>query len=153
MQNTLLQIGLAALSVEGLAIKRAHHWALQCHGCRTLVRDTAKLFCPACGHNTLLKVSLRVDAKGQVTTRPLRRGVSAKGTRFAMPMPTGGRTEVKIVTAEDQLPRHGNKTTDASDADHLFFASRAPASQHGRFLVGGKEGPRKNPNHARRKKV
>lgn len=152
MQNTLLQMGLAALSVEGLAIKRAHQWALQCHGCFTVVRDTAKLFCPNCGHNTLLKVSLRVDAQGRVTTRQLRRQVSTKGTRFAMPLPKGGRTETKIVTAEDQLPRRRERDADASHPDHLFFASRAPDTHGPKFLVAGKEGPRKNPNQARRKK-
>jgi hypothetical protein len=70
-----------------------------------------------------------------------------------MPLPRGGRHEAKIVTAEDQLPRPSRQARgDATDADHLFFASRAPDSRHGRLLIGGKTHPRANPNQPRRKK-
>ncbi|NJO32885.1 MAG: hypothetical protein HC869_06825 [Rhodospirillales bacterium] len=64
MQNVALQLGLALETRQGVRISRLQRTVLRCEGCRTVSRDTSKVFCPACGHASLERVSVTVDADG-----------------------------------------------------------------------------------------
>lgn len=64
-----------------------------------------QVFCPACGNNTLKRVSISVDASGSVMAflNPKYK-ISTRGTRYTPPKPTGGRGP-KFITDEAQLPK------------------------------------------------
>lgn len=42
MQNVLLQIGIPVLSVDGMMIKKAKRFVLECYGCKSITRDCTK---------------------------------------------------------------------------------------------------------------
>jgi RNA-binding protein NOB1 len=129
LQNVLLQQGggVAVVGPEGVRIRRLQISALRCFSCLQLERDTTKLFCARCGNNTLRRVGLLVAADGAVTAFPARRPPTLRGTIYPLPLPKGGRKEVKIVTAADQLPR-GEKTPGSG---------RGRGSGGNRFVVAG----------------
>lgn len=64
MQNVLLQMTVPIISFEGLRIKSARRFVLECHICKIVYRDGSKLFCSSCGNNSLLKVSCGVNSDG-----------------------------------------------------------------------------------------
>mmetsp|Transcript_55931 Transcript_55931/g.121050 ORF Transcript_55931/g.121050 Transcript_55931/m.121050 type:complete len:465 (+) Transcript_55931:70-1464(+) len=102
VQNVLLQMGITPLTFDGYAVTSVKLWGLVCRACFLFTRDTQKIFCPKCGHDTLVRVPIIVDQDGKATivssNRPLRR----KGTVFSMPKPKGGRGW-KPIFAEDEL--------------------------------------------------
>jgi RNA-binding protein NOB1 len=59
-------MGIPIISQEGLLVKHAKRFILECHICKVLVRDTSKLFCSSCGNDSLLKVSCSVNNDGTI---------------------------------------------------------------------------------------
>jgi len=59
-------MGIPIISQEGLLVKHAKRFILECHICKVLVRDSTKLFCPTCGNSTLLKVSCSINSDGSL---------------------------------------------------------------------------------------
>ncbi|KAI1749175.1 Nin one binding Zn-ribbon like-domain-containing protein [Xylaria castorea] len=91
MQNVLLRINLNLVS-SGLArITRVKTWALRCHGCFQITRDTAKQFCPRCGQATLTRVSCATDAAGNFTIY-LKKNFqwNNRGNVYSVPKPVHG---------------------------------------------------------------
>ncbi len=74
--------------------------------------------------------------------------------QYALPMPKGGRREVKVVTTADQLPRaraaaaRGKSEAGYNDPDRQFFGIHTPENTAQRFVVPGAD--RRNPNTAKR---
>jgi len=64
MQNVLLQIGIPLLSVDGMIIKKAKRFILECFACKFISKDPTKEFCPSCGNHSLLKVSCSINMDG-----------------------------------------------------------------------------------------
>jgi RNA-binding protein NOB1 len=59
-------LGLGLISPEGMRIKYLRQWAKRCHACATLVPDVNRQFCPNCGKNTLMRVSVETNEKGEL---------------------------------------------------------------------------------------
>ena len=80
MQNVALQMGLRVVAPDGLRITRLQRWALRCHACGGVTRDTSRHFCGRCGNAAMQRVSLTVDAGG-VEHVGVRRRHNLRGTR------------------------------------------------------------------------
>jgi len=108
-----------------------------------------KIFCPNCGNNTLTKVAISVNDKGEIHQHTVRRFSSLKGTIYSLPLPKGGRNEVKIITSEDQLPRKKRfNELGAFDPDRTFFNSKKPTDKETKYIIAGSK--KNNPNQAKR---
>ena len=114
-----------------------------------IVPDRERIFCPHCGHESLRKMSVSVDEKGEVTYYESRRPISLRGTKYSLPKPKAGRVNISKmpITCEDQLYKHGRrrkeKKVDPFDPEYVFASK-------GRRQAQGL-GRRKNPNEAKRK--
>mmetsp|Transcript_83149 Transcript_83149/g.144497 ORF Transcript_83149/g.144497 Transcript_83149/m.144497 type:complete len:458 (-) Transcript_83149:36-1409(-) len=102
VQNVLLQMGITPLTFDGFAVRTVKLWGLVCRACFHFTRDTTKVFCPKCGHDTCVRVPIIVDQDGQAKVlnngRPLRK----KGTVYSIPKAQGGRGWQPIFS-EDQM--------------------------------------------------
>lgn len=102
VQNVLLQMGITPLTFDGFAVRSVKLWGLVCRACFHFSRDTQKVFCPKCGHDTVVRVPIIVDKDGQPKVlnngRPLRK----KGTVYSIPKTQGGRGW-KPIYAEDEV--------------------------------------------------
>lgn len=165
MQNVLIQMGFHVISLDGMLIREARSYVLKCHACFRLTSQLGKRFCPWCGNNTLLKVTVSVDENGvthyQVpnTKKPF----NIRGRKFPLPLPKGGRHSDGPILTEDQprgqhrLPRSKDHV-DVFDADYIARASpfaakdvTSRASQLGYHLKGAYNS--KNPNEVKKKNV
>ncbi|CEH12711.1 Predicted RNA-binding protein Nob1p involved in 26S proteasome assembly [Ceraceosorus bombacis] len=95
MQNVMLQMGLALASYEGHRMKSVKSWALRCHACTKICKNTEEKFCPSCGNATLLRVSVRTNAPekggGEVIEINTSRQLRLRGSRYSLPMPKPSR--------------------------------------------------------------
>ncbi|XP_002413180.2 RNA-binding protein NOB1 [Ixodes scapularis] len=126
VQNMLIQMGLKAVSVDGMMIKHARTFILRCHACFTTTKIMTKQFCPGCGNKTLKRVSVSVDEDG--TTRLFinyKKPINIRGTRFSLPTPKGGKHAKNPILCEDQpvpqnrLSKMALSKVDALDPDYL----------------------------------
>ncbi|KAJ3066238.1 Nin1 binding protein [Podochytrium sp. JEL0797] len=164
MQNVLLQMNLKLISVDGVVIKKAKSWIMRCHGCFKKTTDMTKVFCPACGNNTLMRTSCSVDGSGKMTFY-LKRNYqyNLRGSKFSIPTPKGGhagksggdmilREDQKEFIAAKKSQRVMQKKADYMDVDYVHFAENS--SRGGVFgapVVGhGKKNP--NAGKGRRRK-
>lgn len=140
MQNVLMQIGLPILSQEGMLIKGVKQWAMRCYACMKCDRDTARIFCQHCGNNTLVRVRMFVDSRGNVHYNKLWRAPNLKNTNVAVPRNKGGKKSTVYVTAEDQLPERARRKKfdeDIFDPDFQFGSgARGSHSQKKIVIVG-----------------
>ena len=120
MQNVILQMNMKLLTPDGMRITNLRRWVLRCHACQEVTRNTERVFCPKCGNASLNKVEHTVTADG-VEQFGVRRKHILKGTRFALPMPKGGRKEKAPILCEDQLI--GMRARRNKDADVDVFAA------------------------------
>lgn len=102
VQNVLLQMGITPLTFDGYAVRSVKLWGLICRACFFFTRDTQKVFCPKCGHDTVVRVPIVVDKDGQPTVLNSGRKLRTKGTVYSIPKPQGGRGW-KPIFAEDEL--------------------------------------------------
>ncbi|KAI8804231.1 Nin one binding Zn-ribbon like-domain-containing protein [Cladochytrium replicatum] len=103
IQNVLLQMNLSLVAVDGMRITRVRSWVLRCHGCFKVIHQMDRKFCPRCGGNTLTRVSIGVDAGGNVVLY-LKKNFqyNLRGTKYSLPTPKGGRGHAELVLREDQ---------------------------------------------------
>ncbi|KAI8829381.1 Nin one binding Zn-ribbon like-domain-containing protein [Chytriomyces cf. hyalinus JEL632] len=157
MQNVLLQMNLTLVSVDGIQIKKAKSWIMRCHACYKTTTDMSKVFCPACGGNTLMRTSCSIDGNGKLTFY-LKKNFqyNLRGTKFSIPTPKGGqagkagadmilREDQKEFTAGLRAAKSAQKKADYLDLDFVHF------SETNGKRGGGIGGPvighgRKNPN-------
>ena len=59
-------MGIPVLSTDGMIVRRAKRFILECYACHKLCRDVTKIFCPECGNNALLKVSCSISSNGEL---------------------------------------------------------------------------------------
>ncbi|KAL5466830.1 hypothetical protein EMCRGX_G030981 [Ephydatia muelleri] len=164
MQNVMLQMGLNVISVEGLKIKQLRTYALQCKACYKVTSKTTDVFCPSCGNKMLMKVTVTVDAQGNILYQPLSvKQFSRKGLRYSLPLPAGGRHANNPILAPDQRvttkDRH-KRVTRISPLDPDYIAQSSPfamwdVNSRGARLAfassGGHGNKRRNPNEVRGK--
>lgn len=130
VQNVLIQMGLKAVSVDGMAIKHARTFVLRCHACFTITKVMTKQFCPACGNKTLKRVSVSLEEDGSTKIYiNYKRPINIRGTRYSLPKPKGGKHSSDPILCEDQpvpqnrLSRMAMSRVDVLDADYLSRAS------------------------------
>eukprot|EP00339_Tiarina_fusa_P021681 CAMPEP_0117066362 /NCGR_PEP_ID=MMETSP0472-20121206/46414_1 /TAXON_ID=693140 ORGANISM="Tiarina fusus, Strain LIS" /NCGR_SAMPLE_ID=MMETSP0472 /ASSEMBLY_ACC=CAM_ASM_000603 /LENGTH=645 /DNA_ID=CAMNT_0004787399 /DNA_START=125 /DNA_END=2062 /DNA_ORIENTATION=+ len=111
MQNVLLQMGMALLSVDGVQIRRVKSWVHRCGACFKIHTDAEflgmkRLFCSHCGSDMMQRIAASVDGK----TGRLKLHLSKKykhnlrGTKFSLPKPgSGNRFQGDLLLREDQL--------------------------------------------------
>lgn len=102
VQNVLLQMGITPLTFDGYAVRSVKLWGLVCRACFFFTRETQKVFCPKCGHDTLVRVPIVVDQDGRPTVLSAGRKLRTKGTIYSVPKPRGGRGW-KPIFAEDEI--------------------------------------------------
>lgn len=159
MQNTMLQMGLKILTVDGRrAIRSIRHFALRCHACGSVTRDLEKKFCDHCGNFAMHRVGFRVDKDGvaRAYLNP-KKGPFLRGTKYSIPMPRGGRHNKDLILRADQIDtvqqRRIEKRLERMNVDVLdpgtMYNAGANFRPHERPLVIGYG--RRNPNEVRRK--
>ena len=141
MQNVLLQIGLRVLNMDGLVVREVKQYVLKCHACFKICHDASKLFCPACGNATLMRVSMYVNADGTVGYSKGIKNFNLRGTKYSLPLPKQGRGKDDLVLREDQLllSRHRRRPAPKADADGFVTfspAARAAAGGDGQEIIG-----------------
>ncbi len=57
-------MGIQLIATDGMVIKKAKRFVLECYSCFRICRDPTKKFCPTCANNTLLKLSCSLNADG-----------------------------------------------------------------------------------------
>jgi RNA-binding protein NOB1 len=87
-----------------MRLTRVKRFRLLCKGCNWLNSNTDALFCQKCGTAALAKVSVYVNANGEVTyfNNPKRK-INLKGTIYSIPNPKGGRGCKDLILREDDL--------------------------------------------------
>ena len=73
-------MGLRLQSKGGAQITSLQRSVLRCDGCSNVCKSQSKLFCPACGHATLSKVSVTVGPDG-TEHFGVRKRFTLRGTR------------------------------------------------------------------------
>lgn len=106
VQNVLLQMGITPLTFDGYAVQNVKMWGLICRACFHFTRESTKVFCPKCGHDTLVRVPIVVGQDGKPTALNAGRKLRTKGTVFSIPKPQGGRGW-KPLMAEDEIKLGG----------------------------------------------
>ncbi|KAK8795719.1 hypothetical protein WA158_000375 [Blastocystis sp. Blastoise] len=101
MQNVLMQMGLRILSIDGKRIRSVKLWTYRCRACYAVCRDMTKLFCPACGNDTLARVPLYIDKRGRTTVGEINKPANLRGTIYSVPKNLRGANG--LLLSEDQL--------------------------------------------------
>ncbi|XP_068941574.1 RNA-binding protein NOB1 isoform X1 [Petaurus breviceps papuanus] len=127
MQNVLLQMGLHVLGVNGMLIREARSYILRCHGCFKTTSDMTRVFCAHCGNRTLKKVAVTVNDDGSLHMHFSRnpKVLNARGLRYSLPAPKGGKHANNPHLTEDQrfpqqrLSRKARQKTNVFDPDYI----------------------------------
>lgn len=119
VQNSTMQMGIAAVNEKGLRIKQLRNYMQRCYACFTLIpldpkgnrsgSQTVSQFCPQCGGHTLTRVSTSLDRYGQLHIN-LKKNIQwiTRGDRYNIPTPQSFRARrerhdtKKELYAEDQ---------------------------------------------------
>lgn len=130
MQNVLKQMGLNVTSLDGRIIKHVRTFILRCHTCYKTVADVTKIFCPKCGHQSLKRVSVSVNEKGeQVIHLNPKKEITTKFKNQPRPLPKGGKHAVNPLLYADQvipqqrLSKKSLQTTNALDDNYTAGVS------------------------------
>uniref|UniRef100_A0A131XK52 RNA-binding protein NOB1 n=1 Tax=Hyalomma excavatum TaxID=257692 RepID=A0A131XK52_9ACAR len=161
VQNVLIQMGLKAVSVDGMAIRHARTFVLRCHACFTITKVMTKQFCPACGNKTLKRVTVAVAEDGSTKLYiNYKRPINIRGTRYSLPTPKGGKHSTDPILCEDQpipqnrLSKMAMSRVDVLDADYLsrnspFKINDVYSRSAHLNMRAGSQGSR-NPNQVKR---
>mmetsp|Transcript_114396 Transcript_114396/g.330524 ORF Transcript_114396/g.330524 Transcript_114396/m.330524 type:complete len:470 (-) Transcript_114396:131-1540(-) len=122
VQNVLLQMGITPMTFDGYAVRSVKMWGLVCRACFFFTRESQKVFCPKCGHDTLVRVPIVVDAEGRPVALNQGRRLRRKGTVFSMPKPEGGRGW-KPILAEDEM-KIGGRDREQRRLENLYSKER-----------------------------
>ncbi|KAL0117703.1 hypothetical protein PUN28_008839 [Cardiocondyla obscurior] len=103
MQNVLMQMGLNVVSLDGRVIKQMRTFIFRCYACFKTTSVMTKVFCPHCGNRTLKKVEVTLDENGKQQIHiNFRKPLSARGKKFSLPRPKGGKHANNPILCEDQ---------------------------------------------------
>jgi len=171
MQNILKQIGLNILGINGMLIKTTKTWVLRCYACFRTTPFLEKKFCPKCGNQTLKRVSVTLNKDGTQRIHLSNRiQISARGKKFSLPKPVGGKHGVNPRLFEDQpeaqqrLSKRALQQNNPLDGDWIVgtspFVSKDVTSKsamlglrnhdRGNAQPTGKYWAQKNPNASRK---
>ena len=155
-------MGLNVVSIDGMLIRETRTWILRCYACFKTTSLMDKKFCPNCGNKTLKRVAVTINADGtQQIHISARRPLTARGKKFSLPAPKGGKHAANPVLCEDQGAPQQRKTklaqrkTDALNPDYIAgespFVLRDITSKSSLIGVGKEQKTsyywnRKNPN-------
>ncbi|XP_035738873.1 RNA-binding protein NOB1-like [Vespa mandarinia] len=166
MQNVLMQIGLNIASLDGRVIKQMRTFIFRCYACFKTTSIMTKVFCPNCGNKTLKKVAISLDDNGKQQIHiNARRPLSAKGKKFSLPTPKGGKHANNPILCEDQpLPQQRVSKLARTKNDPLYedyiagfspFVTRDVYSKSAMLGIRSngavKYWMKRNPNESRRK--
>eukprot|EP00178_Gracilaria_changii_P007498 TRINITY_DN236_c0_g1_i1.p1 TRINITY_DN236_c0_g1~~TRINITY_DN236_c0_g1_i1.p1 ORF type:complete len:577 (-),score=82.24 TRINITY_DN236_c0_g1_i1:1819-3549(-) len=157
MQNTMLQMGLKLLSVDGRrSIRKVKHFALRCQACGIVTTELERKFCDKCGNSCMHRVAYRIDKNGKAYAylNPKKKA-SLRGTKYPIPMPRGGRHNNDLILREDQIDpvkqRRLQKQRERLNVDVLdpsnFYNAGAKFNPYNKPLIVGYG--RRNPNEVR----
>ncbi|XP_014616119.1 PREDICTED: RNA-binding protein NOB1 [Polistes canadensis] len=167
MQNVLMQIGLNVASLDGKVIKQMRTFIFRCYACFKTTSIMTKVFCPNCGNKTLKKVAISLDDNGKQQIHiNTRRPLTAKGKKFSLPKPQGGKHANNPILCEDQpMPQQRISKLARTKNDPLYddyiagfspFVTRDVYSKSAMLGIrsngGVKYWMKKNPNESRKKR-
>nr|CAG4634851.1 EOG090X07WR [Alona affinis] len=167
MQNVMMQMGLHVVSLEGRLIHEARTYILRCYACFRTTSNVTKVFCPKCGNRTLKKVAVSLNEDGTMQIHiSSRKRLTARGKKFSLPMPKGGKYANNPILVEDQreaqqrATRLGRTRTNALDPDYIAgnspFAVNDVYSRAAQLGRNGRSGNnywnRRNPAEFRKKR-
>ncbi|XP_020844734.1 RNA-binding protein NOB1 isoform X2 [Phascolarctos cinereus] len=126
-----MQMGLHVLAVNGMLIREARSYILRCHGCFKTTSDMTRVFCAHCGNRTLKKVAMTVNDDGSLHMHFSRnpKVLNARGLRYSLPAPKGGKHANNPHLTEDQrfpqqrLSRKARQKTNVFDPDYIAGVS------------------------------
>ncbi|XP_066603833.1 RNA-binding protein NOB1 [Prorops nasuta] len=167
MQNVLMQMGLNVASLDGRVIKQMRSFIFRCYACFKTTSIMTKVFCPHCGLRTLKKVAVSVDDNGEQRIHiNYRKPLTARGKKFSLPTPKGGKHANNPILCEDQPIPHQKPSrlartkNDPLQEDYIAgyspFITRDINSKSA--MLGIRPGNtikywmRRNPNESRRKR-
>ncbi|GKT31554.1 putative multi-domain containing protein [Aduncisulcus paluster] len=106
MQNVMLQMGIPTFSPNSHRISTLRKYAYRCHACNTPWRGGARRFCPECGHDSMTRVPVTINADGTEHIGIIRFDPSTRGKKFSLPDPQAHKKGVdrhapKIRLSED----------------------------------------------------
>nr|CAG4651066.1 EOG090X07WR [Simocephalus serrulatus] len=126
MQNVMMHMGLHVVSLEGRLIHEARTYILRCYACFRTTTNVTKVFCPKCGNQTLKKVAVSLNEDGTMQIHiSSRKKLTARGKKFSLPTPKGGKYACNPILVEDQreaqqrATRLGRTKTNALDPDYV----------------------------------
>ncbi|CAN8069600.1 unnamed protein product [Agarophyton chilense] len=157
MQNTMLQMGLKLLSVDGRrSIQKIKHFALRCHSCGVVTSELERKFCGKCGNSCMHRVAYKIDKNGvaRAYLNPKKKA-SLRGTKYPIPLPRGGRHNRDLILREDQIDpvkqRRLQKQRERMNVDVLdpsnFYNAGAKFNPYNKPITVGYG--RRNPNEVR----
>lgn len=157
MQNTMLQMGLKILTVDGRrTIRKIKHFALRCHSCGLVTRELEKQFCDKCGNAAMHRVAFKVNKSGvaHAFINP-KKVPRLRGTKYSLPTPHGGRNNTDLILCADQIDpiqqRRIEKRMQRLNVDvfdpSTFYNAGARYNPHDKPLIVGHG--RRNPNEVR----
>ena len=60
-----MRMGLKVMATNGMMIKKMKQFVSRCNACFHVNQDAAAVFCPRCGSDFVVKVSMTIDKKGR----------------------------------------------------------------------------------------
>lgn len=119
-------MGLNVISTDGMLIRETRTWILRCYACFKTTTIMTSKFCPKCGNKTLKRVSVTLNADGtQQIHISSRRQITARGKKFSLPKPQGGKHAINPILTADQTQaqmrssRLARMKTDALSEDYV----------------------------------
>lgn len=167
MQNVLRQLNLIVSALDGKLITQLRTYILRCYSCFKTTSIMTKKFCPKCGNDTLKKVAVSVDEKGQMHIHiNAKKPLTGRGKKFSLPRIKGGKHPNNPILVEDQ-PIPDNRPSSLArtknnplDDDYIAgfspFIMRDVNSKSAQLGIRPgsefKHWMRKNPNESRRRR-
>lgn len=167
MQNVLLQLGCRLLNLRGRSIRSIRSWMKKCHACDALSPDMSREFCDRCGHHSMIRVNVTVNAAGLVRFWHGTRHLNLRGTIYSIPRPRAGRHAANLKLSEDVIDErirkgggqgYGDKHAASKSSAQMFADSvefglgRTGPNTNQNVFGYGRKNPNAHSGHAQQKK-
>jgi RNA-binding protein NOB1 len=97
-------MGFQLLNLDGRLLTQVKRFKLLCKGCDKINMDVERLFCDTCGGAHLAKVSVYLNANGELTYfKNPKRKINLRGNVYSIPKMKGGRGCQDLILREDDL--------------------------------------------------
>lgn len=149
IQNTLLHMGLALLSIDGYRVRCLNSYILRCRACFATTTQMTRRFCARCGNDALHRVAVTVDENGTTQMQiNWRRLCSNRGLKYTLPPPKGGKHSTDPQLFEDQRMPHNRAAKCHSDPiDRSPFAINDVTSRSAMLGIRERQhNTKRNPN-------